>query len=205
MGCARLLQLTLVGMLASCAFPASAQADWLLVPFAGTAFGGETTILDLEDVGGSAKTVIGVSGIWLTDRLIGFEADLLYGPRFFGSSQGRPGSTILGSYVSTVSGGVIVAVPLAVTRESLRPYVTAGVGAMRAGTDYSLSFLSEDTTFASMHVGGGAIGFVSRRTGLRFDFRHVRSLGRGEQVLTGARGRKLSFWRLSFGVVVRLG
>jgi len=185
----------MLAVLGVCATPA--RADWLLVPFAGTGFGAETSLIALES--GSTRTVIGVSGAWLSDQLIGIEADLLYGPSFFGTGLA------VDSRLSTLSGGVIVAVPLSITRESLRPYITGGLGVAHAAINYSADFLAEARTMPAMQVGGGAIGFVSRRTGYRFDLRHVRSLSRGEERLTGTRRTKLSFWRLSIGVVVRVG
>jgi hypothetical protein len=201
--CARLRQLTLVGLLASCAFPASARADWLLVPFAGTAFAGQTALNNFEDGASSAKSAFGASGVWLGDRVIGFEADLLYVPAFF---EGPGKDLIVDSYVSALTGSVVVAVPLAITRESLRPYVTGGIGVTHAESNYTVVLPGEDhATVASMQVGGGAIGFVSRRTGFRFDVRHLRSLSRGNSSVTGTRQTKLSFWRISVGLVIRLG
>jgi hypothetical protein len=190
-------------VVALCASAAPARADWLLVPFAGTSFGGRTALISLEGGPNAAQTVLGVSGAWLSNQLIGFEADLLYGPSFF--ERGSGNNLIVGSYVSTLAGGVIVAVPLSITRESLRPYVTGGVGVINAGIHYSAEVFVEDRTLGALHLGAGAIGFVSRRTGYRFDLRHVRSLSREDDRVTGTRQTNLSFWRLTVGLVVRLG
>ncbi len=187
----------MLAVLGSSVLAAPARADWLLVPFAGTGFGAETSLIALE--ARSTRTVIGVSGAWLSDQLIGVEADLLYGPSFFGTGLA------VDSHLSTLSGGVIVAVPLSITRESLRPYLTGGLGIIDAGINYSATFLAENRTMPAMHVGGGALGFVSRRTGYRFDLRHIRSLSREDERLTGTRRINLSFWRLTIGVVVRVG
>lgn len=183
--------------------PAPARADWLLIPFAGTAFGTETAALDLEGGTSRAHTVFGVSGAWLSNQILGVEADLMYGPRFFErSSSGNNLSTE--SSVVTLSGGVIAAVPLTVTRESLRPYLIGGLGITRLGINSAV--FPQDRTFSALHVGGGAFGFVSPRTGYRFEIRHARSLSRDpDPLLLGARRAKLSFWRLTVGVVVRLG
>lgn len=180
-------------------WPASARADWLLVPYAGTGFDTETSFLTLE--GRRAHTVLGVSGIWLTDAVFGLEADLLYGPGFFENGD----ILAVGSSVATLSGGVLATLPLSVTRESLRPYLTAGLGFAHAGIDYTIDILEVNRTLPTMHLGGGAIGFVTTRTGFRFDVRHVRSLRREDERLTGARRGQLSFWRLTVGAVIRLG
>ena len=195
----RCLALVLTGLILSAA---PARADWLLVPFAGTSLGGETAFIDLEGGSNSAQTVFGVSGLWLSDHVIGFEGDVMYSPSFF--ERGGGTNLIVDSYVTTLSGAVVVAMPLAVTRESLRPYVIGGVGMMHAGLNYSLDFLAQDRTLTSIEFGGGALGFVSAKTGFRFDVRHVRSLSR-EDDLTGTRRTKLSFWRLTVGVILRLG
>jgi hypothetical protein len=179
-----------------------AGADWLLIPFAGTAFGGETSLVTFEGTTGSAHTVFGVSASWLSDQIIGVEADVMYAPGFFERSGGL---LILDSAVTTLSGGVIVAVPVTITRESLRPYLVGGLGMIHAESTDSIEFLPVDRTFAGLHVGGGAMGFVSTRTGYRFDLRHFRSLSRDEVLLTGTRRSKLSFWRLSIGVMIRIG
>lgn len=186
----------------ACGGPAApAAADWLLVPFAGTGFGGATTFL-LDPGSRPAQTVFGVSGTWLSDQVFGVEAELMHGSTFFERRGGA--SLISDSYLTTVSGGVVAAIPLSVTRESLRPYVAGGVGALQVDIDYALGIFAEHRTLAAMHVGGGAVGFVSPRTGYRFDARHVRSLSR-EEALTGGKRTKLSFWRLTVGVLIRIG
>ena len=188
----------MLAVLGWCAVAAPARADWLLVPYAGTGFGAETSLITLE--AGAARMLVGVSGAWLSDQLVGVEADLVYGPSFFGNT-----GLAVDSYLSTLSGGVIVAVPLSITRESLRPYLTGGLGLVHEEINYSVAFLGESRTTPAVHVGGGAIGFVSRRTGYRFDLRQVRSLSREDERLTGTRRAKLGFWRLTVGVVIRVG
>jgi hypothetical protein len=54
-----------------------------------------------------------------------------------------------------------------------------------------------------MNVGGGAIGFLTPNTGVRFDLRHFRSLERDDNELTGERRSLLSYWRATVGVVIR--
>lgn len=183
---------------------APARADWLIIPFAGSAFGGETTSFLTLDSGssGSAKTVVGAAAAWTTNQIVGIEAEVLYGPRFF---TGDLSLAVGGSHISTVSGGVLVTLPLSVTRESLRPYATGGLGAMQAAVDYSVDFLDQNRRFATLHVGGGAIGFVSPDVGVRFDVRHVNSLNRVQDELTNAIRSRLRFWRLTVGVVLRVG
>jgi hypothetical protein len=189
-------------LLALAAGAAPARADWLIVPFAGATFGGETTsFLNLESGAGGAKSVYGVAGAWLPTGILGLEGEFLYGPNFF---QNR-NALLVSSHISTLSGGLLMTLPLSVTRESLRPYVTAGVGTMLASADYSLDFLDQSPRFATLHVGAGAIGFVSPDVGVRFDLRHVNSLNRVQDELTNIARSRLRFWRLTVGVVLRVG
>jgi hypothetical protein len=193
-------------LLASVVSAVPARADWLIIPFAGTAFGGQaTSFFDLEGVGG-ATSVYGVAGTWLSRTIVGIEGEFLYGPCFFKNPSGQ--NLLVSSHISTLSGGVLVTLPLSVTRESLRPYATAGLGMMEASVDYSVDNLFPDPPsgrFAALHVGGGAIGLVSPDVGFRFDLRHVNSLNRVQDGLTNAATSRLRFWRLTVGVVLRVG
>jgi hypothetical protein len=188
--------LALVLMLTA-ATPAS--ADWLVVPFIGTAFGGETSLLVLRGGEIRTQTVFGASGVWLPAGIFGAEGDFAYGPNFFQRDLTDSSS------VSTLGGGLVVALPLSVTRESLRPYAVAGIDTMRASYRDRVGAFPQVETLAGMHIGGGAIGFLSPRTGVRFDLRHFQGLSREPAQLSGERRSKLSFWRLTFGVAIRVG
>lgn len=198
----RLLTLVLLTLAVSAA---PARADWLVIPFAGTAFGGETTsLLNLESGVDGAKSVYGVGGVWLSRSIVGLEAEFLYGPGFFKNPNGE--ALLVSSHISALSGGVIVTLPLSVTRESLRPYATAGLGTMQASVDYSVDFIPDPSGRSStFHVGGGAIGFLSPDVGVRFDLRHVNALNRVQDELTNALTPRLRFWRLTVGLVFRIG
>jgi hypothetical protein len=190
--------------LALLAFAApDARADFLLTPFLGTQFGGKTassTLLDLDLAAGSRHWIFGGSAAWLSDQFFGVEADFATVPGFLQES-GADFSLVSGSRVTTLSGNVIVAVPLAVSRESLRPYVIGGLGLVHASTEDPVG-LNEDQDWAGLQVGGGAAGFITRRAGVRFDLRHTRALSRGVN-LRGERSSRLSFWRATFGVTIR--
>ena len=196
-------------LLALTANATPARADWLIIPFGGAAFGGETTSFLSLDSGrpdgqaGGAKSVYGVAGAWLPTSILGLEGEFLYGPSFFESPNGN--ALLVSSYISTLSGGLLVTLPLSVTRESLRPYATAGLGMMQASADYSLDFLDQSPLFGTFHFGAGAIGFIGPDVGLRFDVRHVNSLNRVQDGLTNAPTSRLRFWRLTVGVVLRVG
>ena len=54
-----------------------------------------------------------------------------------------------------------------------------------------------------LSFGGGAIGLLTERTGLRFDLRHFKAIS-GENGPFAQAGRsRFSFWRATAGVTVR--
>jgi hypothetical protein len=178
--------------------PALAQTDLLIVPFVGAKFHGATTIFGGETVGRS-RTTFGLSATLLTDRLLGVEADLEQTPQFFGPGVRQ---TVSGSVVTTLTGNVIIAVPKALTQESLRPYFVSGVGLMHARVTTTAGLFDSKTNFLGLDLGGGVIGLVSPRAGARFELRHFKNLTDGAGAVTIG-GTRLSFWRVTAGLVLR--
>ena len=181
------------------AFPTRASADWLITPFLGTTFGGESPFLDPELSAGSAKTIFGGSVALLSRGVFGVEADFGESPRFF--ERDSRGGLITSSNLATFTGNIVLALPLGLTRESLRPYVVAGGGLIHAASNNIIGFESFDRTLSALDVGGGAIGMISTRTGFRFDLRHFRSLYAQDLLLPTT--AHLSFWRATVGVTLR--
>ena len=189
-----------LGVALLCGSAHSARADFLVTPFFGTTFGGSTTQLDLE-IGAASERhwLFGGSAGWLSDQVLGVEADFAMAPGFFESDSGT--GLVVSSRVTTLSGNVIATLPLSVTRESLRPYITGGVGLIRASAE-DLIGLNETGNWVGLQLGAGAIGMLSDRTGLRFDLRNTRTFNR-DNTLRGERTSKLSFWRATVGVTLR--
>jgi hypothetical protein len=211
MRAARLLRVVAIacGLTVAVASP-SAAGDWLITPFIGTTFAADSNLVPLINGAGEKKTTIGGSGGFLTDGIIGVEANASYSFGFF-----NPGTDTFATAASapvrthtalgTLMGDVIFAVPVSITHESLRPYAVAGAGIMHATVEDIISFQSVQRNLAAMDVGGGVIGFVSRRAGFRFDVRRFNSLTHEPSAIPFFGGSRLSFWRLSAGVVLRLG
>lgn len=179
-----------------------ARADWLLTPFFGTTFAGQTPIFQGDPGGVEAKHwLFGGSFAWLSENVVGLEVDLAFVPGVF--VDDNEFNLLTGNRATTLSGNLILAAPLAVTRESLRPYVVGGVGLTRVKSDDLICLLDcLSPNEPSVQVGGGVIGMVNSRAGLRFDIRQTRTLRRAESLL-GERDAKLSFWRATVGVVIR--
>lgn len=198
---ARLLFLAACGTLVPCA---EARADWLVTPWIGAAFGIDTTYLTLEIGARDRKyAVFGVSGGWLGSQIFGVEGELALSPGFFEVDEsGNPLESLLQkSNVTALFGNVLAATPLAVSGDSLRPYLLAGLGWINVTQEDQINLVASDGSLG-LQLGGGAIGYVTDRAALRFDLRNIRTLSRGTD-LVGERAWKLSFWRASIGISIR--
>jgi hypothetical protein len=182
------------------------RADWLFVPFVGSTFGRATTlpdgssVLPDEDPPGHRRLVFGGSAGWLSQGILGVQADVAFVPGFFDNEL------VSASRVVNVGVDTLFAVPAAVTRDSLRPYLVVGSGWMHARVEETQDVLPElfgSRNFWGISVGVGAIGYMTEQTGLRFEVRQVRSLDRDEDPFTGERGSVVRFWRITVGVVIR--
>jgi opacity protein-like surface antigen len=187
----------LFACLVVCGLPAGAAADWIVTPFAGLKFGGETNFVDLEREAGKTKVAVGGAGGWLGDGVFGWEVDLAHVPRFF--QRGGAG-LVASSHVTTLTGSVLVALPRRLTRESLRPYAVGGVGVMHVAIVDVLRVFKVDSTVAGLAVGGGVMGPLSRHASLRLDLRYLRNLTESDDPAFGA--TTLRFWRATAGVVL---
>lgn len=186
----------------ACTSPATAGADWLITPYIGRTFGGETTFLVFEQGAGlQRKTTVGGAVALLSDALLGVEAEVGHTAGFF--KRGDRRGLILSSRVTTVTGSVMLAVPVTVTRESLRPYLVGGVGLMQARSTDIVGFFPLDKNLLAVNIGGGAIGVVSERTGFRFDVRHFKAATGDNGPFPRPGVSSLSFWRASVGVTIR--
>jgi hypothetical protein len=178
---------------------ATAEADIIFTPFAGKSFAAQHT-LDTTATVDKQTWLVGASATWLTDNILGAEVDAGYAPRFFASDQflNRPGSNVL-----SFTGNVLLTVPVSVTRDSLRPYISGGLGMVHAGVSDVVKLAEIDSNLLAFSVGGGAIGFVNRRAGVRFDLRHIRTTSRGLDNATLLTEPRLGFWRATVGVAIR--
>jgi len=184
----------LVGLL-----PAPARADWLIIPHVGLTFGGGTALIDLEAAAGTTKATVGGAVMVIGDGIFGLDADVAFVPGFF--ERGRRG-LVTDSRVTTAGAHLVLALPLSVTRESLRPYLIAGGGTVRATANDILSVLDTQSWMPALTAGVGALGFVSDMTGVRFDLRYTRSIGEGDDLIV-TEGARLRMWRGSLGFVIR--
>jgi opacity protein-like surface antigen len=177
-----------------------ARADWYATPFAGLTFGTGTNFVDLDQATDKIKFAFGGTVTLLGPGILGVEGDFSMMPGFF---QRGPDSLIVHSRVTTLMGNVVVAMPLSVTQYSLRPYASGGAGLMRSAASDKVDLVTFSRNLFGMNAGGGVIGLISDKRGVRFDlryFRNVKTVGEGSLSTSRA---SLSFWRASAGVILK--
>lgn len=210
---AALVRVAALAALATVGSPAAASADWQITPLVGLTFAGGTSIVDLEQGAEEAHWHFGGAVTWIGEGPVGFEGVFLRTPHFFQadkvSIESQRTDTLNNSYSMALMGNVVLAAPLKWNEYGLRPFVSGGLGVLRAGQEpkETTLFLDRfDANFVGYNVGGGAIGFITDRTGLRFDVRYFRSLTKPETpspnfIFIG--DPRLSYWTGSLGLVLR--
>jgi len=186
-----------------------AAADWLFTPFVGLTFKGGTTLFQIEDGAKRTHWNFGGSATLLGRGPLGAEALFVYTPGFFsGSPPGLvapPGSASVESSSSyALMGNVVLAAPRSWNEYGLRPSVSGGFGLLHAtliDSFFNVGTFKRD--MAGFNVGGGAVGFVTDRTGLRFDLRYFRNLQNTEDLKSPTGQRELHYWTTSIGVVFK--
>ena len=185
--------------LLACA-PAPAAADWFLVPFTGATFGSETTYVDLDSATGRTNVVYGASGGFVGRGLLGLEIDVGVAPGFF--ERADP-DLVTSSSVTTVMGNVMITTPLSFSGEGLRPYVVGGLGWMHASSNDFSDIFTFRRDLLGLTVGGGAIGYLTDRVGVRFDLRYMRNITEPDPGSVVFGPPRLRLWRASVGLAFR--
>lgn len=189
-------------MLVALATPVRAQ-DIFAVPFAGVKFGGSTSIFDLEFAADKKTFTMGASVVVLGNGVFGYEVDFGYMPNFFKNEESPPVYKP-GSYVIDLSGGVLLALPAAVTGGGLRPYAVVGVGLVNAQAADVLEIFQIRRTVPAFKIGIGVQALLlTNNVGFRADLRHVRSFTDDDGSLARV-GRRISYSRFTIGLLLRL-
>jgi opacity protein-like surface antigen len=169
-----------------------ARADWLITPYLGTAFGGDTS---------SQHVTYGGSAAWMSHGIVGIEIDGSLSPDLLDEDDG----VILGiadSNVTTLMGSVVIGAPLG--EPGVRPYVAGGAGLIRARVADASDVFDIDANSFGVNVGGGVHALVRKNVGIRADLRYFRSLrdanaGDGIDFELGS----FDFWRATVGATFR--
>lgn len=190
------------------ALPHAASAEWQLTPLFGFTFKGDTTLISETDeftpgannlhwnFGGSVALI----GSWP----IGVEALVLYTPGFLEREDAV--QILQSSRTTALMGNLVLATPRSWNEYGLRPFVSGGFGLLRTSAqDFGENVIwQEPVNLFGFNIGGGAVGFISERTGLRFDLRYFRHVRPAEAVPGTSFGDiELSYWNAAVGVVFR--
>jgi hypothetical protein len=162
--------------------PSTVRAEWHFTPMVGLTMLGSTTILDPQLATDKRHGNFGGAVSFLTDGWLGAEVISIWTPGFFENdgptSELEPTLPVRIDSSRTVSlmANVVLTTPRRWTEYFLRPYVSGGLGLMHIHLKEPLDFFSVNFNRAGFNVGGGAVGFLTQRTGLRFDVRYHSTL-----------------------------
>lgn len=190
--------------------PAHAAAEWQFAPFVGYTFNGATTLVDLERGSEETHWHFGGAATLLGDGPFGVEALFLYTPGFFQRSTAvcNISPCVTSSRTYALMGNAVLTTPRAWNQYGLRPYVSGGIGLLHASRAEALNIVFPfSLDLLGMNAGGGAVGFLSDRIGLRFDLRYFRKIpGPVEDELDlgiSIGPIRLRQWTTSLGVVIK--
>lgn len=187
-----------------------AQAEWQFTPFVGYTFKGATSLVDIEEAAGTRHWNLGGTVTVIGDLPLGLEAHVVYTPGFFQrEGTGMVGALdVISSRTYAFMGNAVIAMPRQWNRYGLRPFASGGLGLLHAAAQDQLNILPVRINLLGMNAGGGAVGFVTDRVGLRFDLRYFRSV-QGPDVesldppISSGLPVRLRYWTASIGVVFR--
>ena len=192
------------------AAPAAAFAEWHITPMVGFTFAGKTTITDLDQGTGKRHPSLGGSVALLGEGVIGVEGIVTLTPGFFQSGdqsglfpQAAENSFVAESRVWAAMGNVMVTVPRRWTEYFLRPFASGGFGLIRVSKLETGEVFSVTSNLFGYNIGGGAIGFLTRDTGVRFDLRYYSTVRGTDHPEVAFGDVHLRYMTLSVGVVIR--
>jgi hypothetical protein len=186
------------GCLCILACPRGAAAEWHLTPTVGLTFASNTSLPDPDHGTEKVHPQFGAAVSFLGGGVLGVEGVFVFTPGFF------KGDDILieSSRSIVLMGNVLVTAPRRWTEYNLRPFVSGGVGLLQASYQDRFEGLPVSTRMSGFNIGGGAIGFFSPHTGVRFDLRYYGNLSRQGVALTSEKVH-LRYMTASVGLVVR--
>lgn len=180
--------------------PAVAAAEWHITPMIGLTFAGKTTLQDLDQATGKVHPNLALSGTLLGGGLLGVEVLGSLTPGFF---QTGDGTFVKESRAYTVMGNLVLTAPRRWTEYNLRPFVSGGVGLMRATQVDVREVLPASVSLFGYNIGGGAVGFFTSTTGVRFDLRYYGTLRGYDRGGIAIGEVQLRYMTATVGVVIR--
>lgn len=194
--------------MAIAAFARPAAAEWHFTPFVGITFGGNSTFFGAENretqrkFFGRNDLVTGGTVSWMGRGLLGIEGTFVYVP---GILDPDPEREVLFTASDSIAamGNVVLTTPRAWNEHGLRPFVSGGFGLLHLTLETLQDALPVRRNVLGYNVGGGAIGFISDRTGVRLEARRFSHVKSGEQSGVSFDRETMSYWTATVGVVFR--
>jgi hypothetical protein len=174
-------------------------------PMIGLTMLGSTSIQDSELATGNRHWSFGGAVSLLGPGLLGAEVVTLWTPGFFDRDE-RPGEPDLVADSRTVSlmGNIVLTAPRRWTEYNLRPFVSGGIGLLHVSkTDIPEGLFPVDLNLLGFNIGGGAVGFLTERTGVRFDVRYHSVLNPSDRGAISTGDVNLRYVTASVGIVFR--
>jgi hypothetical protein len=172
-------------LLLMAASASEAAAEWHFVPMAGLTMFGSTSMFDPEAGTGNRHLQVGGAVSWLSRGIVGVEALTTWTPNFF---EGERASDFLDPISNPVQvednralslmANLVITLPQRWTEYGLRPFISGGFGLMHANNGDQV--FPTTVNVRGVNIGGGAVGFLTDKTGLRFDVRYHSTLNRLE-------------------------
>ena len=179
------------------AIPKPAFAEWHFTPLVGTTFFANTSLIDFGNATSKHHFSLGGSVALLGSGIVGVEGLVVWTPGLFSGNE----ILVRKSYAVAFMGNAVLTTPRKWTEYNLRPFLSGGFGMLKWSREEFKNVFPEDTTIGAFNIGGGAIGFLSKNTGVRFDLRYYSSLKDFEALAFGE--GHLRYMTASVGVVIR--
>ncbi len=107
------------------------------------------------------------------------------------------------SHALAIMGNAVLTTPRKWTEYGLRPFLSGGFGMLGVSRTEVTNVFSDTRNIGAFNIGGGAIGFLSKNTGLRFDLRYYSGLAGSDQGPVAIGAVHLRYMTASVGVVLR--
>jgi hypothetical protein len=186
-----------------------AAAEWHITPLIGFTFAGKTTLIDPQVATGKRHADFGGAVTLLGAGVLGAEAIVVLTPGFFQTEHTPLEADVSPVAISSsrtlaVMGNIVLTTPRRWTEYFLRPIVSGGFGILRASsTEEVAEVLPLHLNLAGFNIGGGAVGFFSQRTGVRFDLRYYSTVHGTDHGPVAIGDVHLRYMTASVGVVIR--
>jgi hypothetical protein len=180
--------------------PRTAAAEWHLTPFVGLTFKGNVSLIDLEHGAEKVHGHFGGAFTLLGGGLFGVEGVFVDTPGFFKSESD---GLVTHSRNFALMGNAVLTAPRRWTEYGLRPFLSGGLGLQHLSVSDQADLLPASKSAAAFNIGGGAIGFLSQRVGLRFEMRYYANLHRTDEGPIALAPLHVRYFTGSVGIVFR--